>query len=197
MRAAKVLDQYVALLESVEYGTGSRHPEQDEVGVAGIRRHPRNRPQSRHQPRAFRLDPRGLTGKDLKEVSLKDFAGKRKVLNIVPSLDTPVCQASTRKFNEKAGSLANTVVLVVSGDLPFAMKRFCEAEGLNNVVTLSSFRGRDFHAKYGVDITDGPLKGLTARAVVVVDENNKVTYSQLVPEIKNEPDYDAALAALK
>jgi thiol peroxidase len=138
-----------------------------------------------------------LTGKDLKEVSLKDFAGKRKVLNIVPSLDTPVCQTSTRKFNEKAGSLANTVVLVVSGDLPFAMKRFCEAEGLNNVVTLSSFRGRDFHAKYGVDITDGPLEGLTARAVVVVDENNKVTYSQLVPEIKNEPDYDAALAALK
>ena len=99
-----------------------------------------------------------LTGKDLKEVSLKDFAGKRKVLNIVPSLDTPVCQTSTRKFNEKAGSLANTVVLVVSGDLPFAMKRFCEAEGLNNVVTLSSFRSRDFHAKYGVDITDGPLR---------------------------------------
>ena len=138
-----------------------------------------------------------LTGKDLKEVSLKDFAGKRKVLNIVPSLDTPVCQTSTRKFNEKAGNLANTVVLVVSGDLPFAMKRFCEAEGLNNVVTLSTFRGHDFHAKYGVDITDGPLKGLTARAVVVLDENNKVKYSQLVPEIKNEPDYDAALAALK
>ena len=138
-----------------------------------------------------------LTGKDLKEVGLKDFAGKRKVLNIVPSLDTPVCQTSTRKFNEKAGSLANTVVLVVSGDLPFAMKRFCEAEGLNNVVTLSTFRGRDFHGKYGVDITDGPLKGLTARAVVVLDENNKVKYSQLVPEIKNEPDYDAALAALK
>ena len=138
-----------------------------------------------------------LTGKDLKEVSLKDFAGKRKVLNIVPSLDTPVCQTSTRKFNEQAGSLANTVVLVVSGDLPFAMKRFCEAEGLNNVVTLSSFRGRDFHGNYGVDITDGPLKALTARAVVVLDENNKVKYSQLVPEIKNEPDYDAALAALK
>jgi thioredoxin-dependent peroxiredoxin len=138
-----------------------------------------------------------LTGKDLKDVGLKDFAGKRKVLNIVPSLDTPTCQTSTRKFNEKAGSLANTVVLVVSADLPFAMKRFCEAEGLNNVVTLSTMRGRDFHAKYGVDITDGPLKGLTARAVVVLDEGNKVKYSQLVPEIKNEPDYDAALAALK
>jgi thioredoxin-dependent peroxiredoxin len=138
-----------------------------------------------------------LTGKDLKDVGLKDFAGKRKVLNIVPSLDTPTCQTSTRKFNEKAGSLANTVVLVVSADLPFAMKRFCEAEGLNNVVTLSTMRGRDFHAKYGVDITDGPLKGLTARAVIVLDEGNKVKYSQLVPEIKNEPDYDATLAALK
>jgi len=138
-----------------------------------------------------------LTGKDLKEVSLKDFAGKRKVLNIVPSLDTPVCQASTRKFNEKAGALPNTVVLVVSGDLPFAMKRFCEAEGINNVTTLSTLRGRDFHSKYGVDITDGPLRGLTARAVVVLDENDKVKYSQLVPEIKDEPNYDAALAALK
>jgi thioredoxin-dependent peroxiredoxin len=138
-----------------------------------------------------------LTGKDLKDVGLKDFAGKRKVLNIVPSLDTPVCQTSTRKFNEKAGSLPDTVVLVISGDLPFAMKRFCEAEGINNVVTLSTLRGRDFHANYGVDIADGPLKGLTARAVVVLDQNNKVQYSQLVPEIKNEPDYDAALAALK
>src|SRR4051812_33342230 len=122
-----------------------------------------------------------LTGKDLKDVSLKDFAGKRKVLNIVPSLDTPVCQTSTRKFNEKAGSLGDTVVLVVSGDLPFAMKRFCEAEGLNNVVTLSTFRGRDFHGKYGVDVTEGPLKGLTARAVVVLDQNDKVKYAQLVP----------------
>jgi len=138
-----------------------------------------------------------LTAKDLKDVSLKDYAGKRKVLNIVPSLDTPVCQTSTRKFNEKAGSLPNTVVLVVSGDLPFAMKRFCETEGLNNVTVLSTLRGRDFHGKYGVDIADGPLKGLTARAVVVLDENNKVKYSQLVPEIKDEPNYDAALAALK
>ena len=138
-----------------------------------------------------------LTGKDLKDVGLKDYAGKRKVLNIVPSLDTPTCATSTRKFNEKAGSLANTVVLVISADLPFAMKRFCDTEGLNNVVPLSTMRGRDFHSKFGVDISDGPLKGLTARAVVVLDENNKVKYSQLVPEIKNEPDYDAALAALK
>ena len=141
--------------------------------------------------------PFSLTGKDLKDVGLKDYAGKRKVLNIVPSLDTPTCQVSTRKFNEKAAGLANTVVLVISGDLPFAMKRFCETEGLNNVITLSTMRGRDFHSKFGVDITDGPLKGLTARAVVVLDENDKVKYSQLVPEIKNEPDYDAALASLK
>ncbi len=138
-----------------------------------------------------------LTGKDLKDVSLKDYAGKRKVLNIVPSLDTPTCQMSARTFNQKASSVDNTVVLVISADLPFAMSRFCTAEGLNNVVTLSTMRGRDFHTKFGVDIADGPLKGLTARAVVVLDENNKVKYSQLVPEIKNEPDYDPALAALK
>src|SRR6266850_8540787 len=138
-----------------------------------------------------------LTGKDLKDVGLKDFAGKRKVLNIVPSLDTPTCQISTRVFNQKASSVNNSIVLVISADLPFAMSRFCSAEGLNNVVTLSTFRGKDFHGKYGVDIADGPLKGLTARAVVVLDENNKVLHSELVPEIKNEPDYDAALAALK
>lgn len=138
-----------------------------------------------------------LTGKDLKDVGLKDFAGKRKVLNIVPSLDTPTCQTSTRKFNEKASGLANTVVLVISADLPFASSRFCTTEGLNNVVTLSTVRGRDFHSKYGVDVTDGPLQGLTARAVVVLDENNKVLHSELVPEIKQEPNYDAALSALK
>ncbi|MGH8617463.1 MAG: thiol peroxidase [Burkholderiales bacterium] len=138
-----------------------------------------------------------LTAKDLSDVSLAAYAGKKKVLNIVPSLDTPVCQTSTRKFNEQAGSLPNTVVLIVSGDLPFAMKRFCEAEGLANVVTLSTFRGHDFHGKYGVDIQSGPLKGLTSRAVVVLDENNKVKYTELVSEIKNEPNYAAALAALK
>lgn len=138
-----------------------------------------------------------LTSKDLKDVNLGDFAGKRKVLNIVPSLDTPVCAKSTRIFNERASGAANTAVLVISADLPFAMNRFCGAEGINNVVTLSTLRSRDFHARYGVDITDGPLKGLTARAVVVLDENNRVLHSQLVPEIKNEPDYEAALAALK
>jgi thiol peroxidase len=138
-----------------------------------------------------------LTGNDLKEVSLKDYAGKRKVLNIVPSLDTPVCQTSTRTFNQKASGLNNTVVLVISADLPFAAKRFCTTEGLNNVVSLSTFRSRDFHSKYGVDIGDGPLKGLTARAVVVLDENNKVLHSELVPEIKEEPKYDAALGVLQ
>jgi len=138
-----------------------------------------------------------LTGKDLKDVGLGDFKGKRKVLNIVPSLDTPVCAKSTKVFNEKAGKAPNTVVLVISADLPFAAGRFCTAEGIENVVTLSTVRGGDFKAKYGVDITSGPLQGVTARAVVVLDENDKVLHSELVPEIKQEPNYDAALAALK
>jgi thiol peroxidase len=137
-----------------------------------------------------------LTGKDLVDVALDKFAGKRKVLNIVPSLDTPTCQQSTRVFNEKASAMKNASVLVIAADLPFAMSRFCGAEGLENVVTLSTFRNRNFHEDYGVDILDSPLKGLTARAVVVLDENNKVLHSQLVPEIGNEPDYQAALDAL-
>lgn len=137
-----------------------------------------------------------LTGKDLSDVTLGSFAGKRKVLNIVPSLDTPTCQQSTRVFNEKASALKNTAVLVIAADLPFAMSRFCGAEGLENVVTLSTFRGRDFHDKYGVDVLDGPLRGLTARAVVVLDEDNKVMHSELVPEIASEPDYQAALDAI-
>jgi len=138
-----------------------------------------------------------LVSKELKELGLREFAGKRKVLNIVPSLDTPTCQKSTRVFNEKAAAMNNAVVLVIAADLPFAMARFCGAEGLNNVVTLSTFRDHGFHRNYGVDIVDSPLKGLTARAVVVLDENNKVLHSELVPEIANEPNYDAALAALK
>jgi len=137
-----------------------------------------------------------LTNKDLKDVALGEFAGKRKVLNIVPSLDTPTCAKSTRVFNEKASSARNTVVLVISADLPFAMSRFCSAEGLNNVITLSTFRNRAFHGSYGVDIADGPLKGLTARAVVVLDENNRVLHAELVREIANEPNYEAALEAL-
>ena len=138
-----------------------------------------------------------LVGKDLKDVSLKDFAGKRKVLNIVPSLDTAICSTSARKFNEKAAGLGNTVVITISADLPFAMGRFCTTEGIENVVPLSIMRGREFLKSYGVEITDGPLAGVAARAVVVLDESNKVLHAQLVPEIKTEPDYDAALAALK
>ena len=138
-----------------------------------------------------------LVGTDLADVSLKDYAGKRKVLNIVPSLDTPVCQTSTRKFNERASAQHNTVVLVIAADLPFAMKRFCETEGLKNVVSLSTMRGREFMANYGVEIIDGPLAGITARAVVVLDEPDKVVHAELVPEIKQEPNYDAALAVLK
>jgi thioredoxin-dependent peroxiredoxin len=137
-----------------------------------------------------------LTAGDLSDVSLASYAGKRKVLNIVPSLDTPTCAKSTRVFNEKANGMTNTVVLVIAADLPFAMSRFCGAEGLKNVVTLSTFRGKDFHSKYGVDIADGPLRGLTARGVVVLDENNKVKHAELVAEIAQEPDYDAALASL-
>ena len=137
-----------------------------------------------------------LVAADLSDVSLASFAGKRKVLNIVPSLDTGVCAASTRKFNEKAGSLDNAVVLVISADLPFAAKRFCEVEGLKNVQTLSTLRGREFINNYGVDIKTGPLAGVTARAVVVLDADNKVLHSELVSEIKNEPDYAAAIAAL-
>lgn len=138
-----------------------------------------------------------LVGKDLKDVTLTDFTSKKKVLNIVPSLDTPVCAISTRKFNEKASSMDNAVVLIISADLPFAMGRFCDAEGLDKVVTLSTMRGGEFMKNYGVAITDGPLSGITARAVVILDENNTVIYAELVPEIKDEPNYDAALAALK
>ncbi|PLC41657.1 thiol peroxidase [Ralstonia pickettii] len=138
-----------------------------------------------------------LVGADLKDVSLADFTGKRKVLNIVPSLDTPVCATSTRKFNEAAAKLDNTVVLSISADLPFAAGRFCTTEGIANVKPLSTFRDKGFKQAYGVDITSGPLAGVTARAVVVLDANDTVLYSQLVPEIKDEPNYDAALAALK
>lgn len=136
-----------------------------------------------------------LVSGDLSEVSLSDFAGKKKLLNIVPSLDTGVCAMSTKKFNDAA--VEGVVTLVISADLPFAQGRFCGAEGTKNVVTLSTMRGAEFKRNYGVDITDGPLAGVTARAVVVLDENNKVLYSELVPEIKDEPNYQAALAALK
>lgn len=138
-----------------------------------------------------------LVDKDLKDVTLSNFAGKRKVLNIVPSLDTAVCATSTRKFNEAASKLDNTVVLVISADLPFAMNRFCVAEGLSNVVTLSLMRGREFLRNYGVEIADSALRGVAARAVLVLDEKDRVLHAELVGEITSEPNYDAALAALK
>jgi len=138
-----------------------------------------------------------LVDKDLNDVSLANFANKKKILNIVPSLDTPVCAISTRKFNEKASNLSNTVVLIISADLPFAMSRFCSTEGLDKVVVLSTMRGADFMKNYGVAITDGPLAGVTARAVVVLDETDNVVHAELVSEIKDEPNYEAALAALR
>ena len=138
-----------------------------------------------------------LVGGNLADVSLADFAGKRKILNIVPSLDTAVCATSTRRFNEAAGALANTVVLVISADLPFAQGRFCTTEGIANVVPLSMMRSRIFAKDYGVLLVDGPLAGICARAVVVLDEHDHVLHAQLVDEITTEPDYDAALAALR
>ena len=137
-----------------------------------------------------------LVGKDLANVSLSSFAGQRKVLNIFPSIDTPTCATSVRKFNEKASGLNNTVVLCVSADLPFAQARFCGAEGLDRVVTLSTMRGREFLEAYGVALSDGPLAGLAARAVVVLDGDDQVLHSELVAEIKDEPNYDAALKSL-
>ncbi|MDO4433034.1 MAG: thiol peroxidase [Alysiella sp.] len=137
-----------------------------------------------------------LVGNDLADVKLADFAGKRKILNIFPSIDTGICATSVRVFNEKASQLDNTVVLCISGDLPFAQARFCGAEGLDNVKTVSAFRNRDFAQQVGVAMVSGALAGLTARAVIVLDENNRVLHSELVPEIKQEPNYEAALAVL-
>ena len=137
-----------------------------------------------------------LVTTDLADVNLGDYAGKKKLLNIVPSLDTPVCAVSTKKFNESAKARPDLVVLVISADLPFASERFCSSEGIENVVALSMMRSRNFAKDYGVLIEDGPLAGITARAVVVLDESDRVIYTQLVPEIGQEPDYEAALAAL-
>ena len=136
-----------------------------------------------------------LTNSKLADVSLATYAGKRKVLNIVPSLDTPTCATSTRVFNEKATHLYNTVVLVVSADLPFAQCRFCEVEGLKDVIPVSTFRS-DFADVYGVKLVDTFLAGLTARAIVIIDEHDKVIYTELVAEIAHEPNYESALAAL-
>ena len=131
----------------------------------------------------------------IEEVSLSDFKGKKVILNIFPSLDTPTCALSVRQFNVRAAGLENTVVLCISMDLPFAQSRFCSTEGLDNVIPLSVFRSRDFVARYGLQLADGPLEGLMARAVIVVDESGKVSYTQLVENISHEPDYEAALKA--
>jgi thioredoxin-dependent peroxiredoxin len=133
---------------------------------------------------------------DLSQVSLEDFQGKRKVLNIFPSIDTDVCATSVRTFNQKASELENTQVICLSFDLPFSHKRFCGAEGIENVVTGSLFRNPDFAKDYGLLIEDGPLKGLAARAVIVLDEDNTILHAQLVDDIAHEPDYSAALAVL-
>jgi len=137
-----------------------------------------------------------LVNQDLADVTLASFAGRKKILNIFPSVDTPTCATSTRKFNEKAAGRKDTVVMCISADLPFAFKRFCGAEGIANVQTLSLMRGRDFARSYGLEITSGPLAGLCARAVVVLDAENKVLHTELVKEIANEPDYDTAMKAL-
>jgi thiol peroxidase len=138
-----------------------------------------------------------LVGKDLGDVSLASIGTSRKVLNIFPSIDTPTCATSVRRFNAEASKLTNTQVLCISADLPFATSRFCGAEGLTAVRTLSTFRAPEFLKDYGVAIQSGPLKGLAARAVVVLDGNNKVLHSELVSEIGSEPNYEKALAALK
>ncbi len=138
-----------------------------------------------------------LVKNDLSEAKLSDYKGKRVVLNIFPSLDTPTCAASVRRFNAEASQLKNTVVLCISKDLPFAQARFCGAEGLDNVITLSDFRDGNFGKSYQVEIIDGPLAALESRAVVILDENGTVIYTQQVPEIVDEPDYEAALAVLR
>lgn len=138
-----------------------------------------------------------LTGADLSDIRLSDYAGKRVVLNIFPSIDTGVCAASVRRFNKEANEMPNTVVLCISMDLPFAAGRFCAAEGLNNVIPASAFRSPEFVKNYGVELIDGPLKGLLARAVVVIDGKGEVIYRQLVEQITDEPDYAAVISVLK
>ncbi len=137
-----------------------------------------------------------LVDSDLNDVSLSNFEGKNIILNVIPSLDTPVCQKSTKIFNEKTSVLSDVVVLAVSADLPFAMKRFCTAESIDSVKPMSMMRSRNFAKDYGVLIIDGPLSGITARAVFVIDKEKKIIHSELVQEIANEPDYDTALNSL-
>ena len=137
-----------------------------------------------------------LSGNDLKDISLKQFAGKNIVLNIFPSIDTGVCAMSTREFNKRSSSLTDTVVICVSKDLPFAFKRFCGAEGIDKVVTASDFKNRGFSKNYGVELVDGGFSGLCARAIVVIDKQGKIKYTELVPAIGQEPNYDSAIKAI-
>jgi len=137
-----------------------------------------------------------LVDEALQDVTLDTYAGKRKVLNLFPSVDTPTCASSVREFNKRASSMDNTVVINISADLPFAQKRFCAAEGIENVINLSTMRGREFLMNYGVLLFSSKLAGLAARAVIILDENNVVSYIELVPEITQEPNYEAAVAAL-
>lgn len=151
-----------------------------------------NLPEKGTQAPAFKL-----VSSDLSEVSLSDHAGKKIVLNIFPSVDTPVCALSVRKFNQEAAEVKGTKVFCISADLPFAFGRFCGAEGIKNVLTLSTFRNQDFGLAYGVTITTGPLAGLLSRAVLVLDEKGKVIYTEQVPEIAQEPDYESALKVIR
>jgi thiol peroxidase len=138
-----------------------------------------------------------LVNSDLARVSLENFSGKRIIMNIFPSIDTPVCAMSVRRFNQEAAKLNNCAVLCISKDLPFAQKRFCGSEGIENVVTLSAMVGDDFGKNYGVLLTDGPLSGLLARAIIIIDETGKIVYSELASEITAEPDYEKALSKIK
>ncbi|OPL18381.1 MAG: hypothetical protein AVO35_05925 [Candidatus Aegiribacteria sp. MLS_C] len=138
-----------------------------------------------------------LVSKDLQDMRLSDFSGHRLLLNVFPSLDTPVCAMSVRRFNSEAAGLPGVKVLCISADLPFAHARFCETEGIEGVINLSCFRSRDFGPDYGLEILDGPLRGLLARAVIIIDGAGKVVYTQLVPEISSEPDYEDALTFLR
>jgi thiol peroxidase len=147
--------------------------------------------------RGTKAPPFKLTGADLAEAGLEAFAGKKKVLSIVPSLDTGICAMSAVRFNKDLGAMNDTVLLSISADLPFAAKRFCDSEKLAHVVVLSTFRAPEFGKAYGVEIIDGPLKGLLSRAILVLDANNTVVYAEQVPEIVQEPDYSAVIAALK
>jgi thiol peroxidase len=137
-----------------------------------------------------------LVKSDLSEVTLKEFAGKQVVLNIFPSIDTPVCSASVRRFNQLAANFTDTVVLCISADLPFAHQRYCEAEGIENVIVLSVYRDHQFGSEYGVRITTGPIAGMLSRAIVIIDRDGKVVYTQQVPEIGQDPDFESALKAL-